>query len=273
MLGLTDFQLRRVFAILGNKQDGEAIYEKWLSSITPSLIDRRIAVYSGINLDDPNQRDELLFPLLRYNMNVIDFWLSNDIYPHEAKTFAQKLMCSSWDLCSDQLQHCTTGFSGTNDTKSILPLPVEQNDLAELESTNERMREVLLRKENQSYSILPPNISGRQTLQLLVRANIPVLLDSGALMLDLTNNELAIEWLKLTSEDDFDAAVYFDAQDVLQTIDRNGTITEFDCSVYRDNLQRCLVYLDDVHTRGTDLKFPLNWRVSHSHFFSVRKLC
>jgi hypothetical protein len=31
-------------------------------------------------------------------------------------------------------------------------------------------------------------------------------------------------------------------------------------SPYADDLSKCLVYLDEAHTRGTDLKFPLNAR-------------
>lgn len=82
---------------------------------------------------------------------------------------------------------------------------------------------------------------------------------SGALILELNNKEVAEQWLKLTPSEQFDVAVYFDSRDILQTIDRNGVVVAYDCSVYRDNLSRCLVYLDDVHTRGTDLKFPLSW--------------
>lgn len=215
---------------------------------------------SAINLDDPNQRDSL-FTLFRRNMNVIDFFLSNIVYPYEAKVFEQKLMCSTWDLCSDQLK-CVTGFSGTNDTKDILPLPIVQNDLQELENTNEEMRTILVSiqdAENRSYEKLPSNVSGMYIVKKMAERKIPVLLDSGALMLELTNKQVAIEWLKLVPDSSFDAAVYFDSNDILQTIDRNGIVTEFDCSVYRDNLSRCVVYLDDVHTRGTDLKFPVDW--------------
>lgn len=79
-------------------------------------------------------------------------------------------------------------------------------------------------------------------------------------MLELNNEQVAYEWLKLITDTRYEAAVYFDSCDVLQTIDRNGVLTEFDCSVYRENLDRCLVYLDDSHTRGTDLKFPLGWK-------------
>lgn len=246
--------------MLKSKQNAVAIYAKWIESIPKRLVNASIRSYTGINLDNSNQRDQFLFPLLRFNMYVIDFWLSNVVFHYEAKIFEKKLMCTAWDLCSDHLQHRVTGFSGTNDTKNILPLPIVQNDLEQLENTNEFMRQVLLQPENQSYENLPANVSGKQILEQLTKRKIPVLLDSGALMLELTNEQVAVEWLKMTPEASFDAAIYFDSRDVLQTVDRNGNITEFDCSVYRENLGRCLVYLDDVHTRGTDLKFPLNWK-------------
>lgn len=259
-IGLSDAQLRKVFNILENMQNAVAIYEKWIQSISSQLIDASIQSYTGVNLDDSNQRDSLLFPLLRHNMHVIDFWLSNVVFPHEMKVFENKLICTAWDLCSDHCKKTLTGFSGTNDTKNILPLPIAQNDLEKLENTNEKMREVLLQPENQSYEGLTANISAKETLQRLTKRNIPVLLDAGALMLELNNKEAAVEWLKMSPADKFDAAVYFDSRDILQTIDRDDIVTAFDCSVYRENLSRCLVYLDDVHTRGTDLKFPLDWK-------------
>lgn len=234
------------------------IYENWIQSISSELIDVSIKSYSSVNLDDAYQRDNLLFPLLRFNMHVIDFWLSKVVFSHEAKSFEKKLMCTAWDLCSDQYCHRVTGFSGTNDTKNVLPMTVAQNDLEKLENTNEEMKKILLQQENQKYESLPANVSGKEILKKLTNSGIRVLLDSGALMLELTNEEVAVWWL---NEEDYEihAAVYFDSHDILQTIDRNGIITEFDCSVYRENLSNCVVYLDDVHTRGTDLKFPLNW--------------
>ncbi|KAG4070394.1 hypothetical protein HA402_006536 [Bradysia odoriphaga] len=258
--GLSDAQLYQLFEVLEGEPNAPSIYAKWIQSIPIKLVNGSIRSYTGINLDDCNQRDGLLFPLLRFNMYAIDFWLSSVVFPHEAKIFEQKLMCTAWDLCGERLNHPVTGFSGTNDTKNILPLTVAQNDLEELENTNESMRQVLLLPENQSYEALPDNVSGKQILERLTKHGIPVLLDSGALMLELTNEQVTSEWLKMTPEGTFDVAVYFDSRDILQTIDRNGAITDFDCSVYRENLNRCLVYLDDVHTRGTDLKFPMNWK-------------
>lgn len=255
---MTDAQLYQVFDVLDRMHDSTAIYEKWVCSLPSASVDQTIASYNGVNLEDPNQRDGLLFPLLRFNMNVIDFWLSNMVYPQKLKIFKKKLMCTAWVLCNHQLAHKVTGFSGTNDTKNILPAPITQNDLAELENTNEEMRKTLLQPRNYPYKRLPANVSGKQILRDLVAVGIPVLLDSGALMLELNNKEVAFEWLQLTSH--YDAALYFDERDSLQTIDRQGGVIQFEYSVYRENLAKCVVYLDDAHTRGTDLKFPMDWK-------------
>ncbi|XP_031623226.1 uncharacterized protein LOC116340729 [Contarinia nasturtii] len=256
--GLTNEQMFEVFQILDNQQDAKDIYNSWIESVDKRLRHASIGCYSAINLSDPHQRDKQLFPLFRFNMYVIDFWLCNMVFPREAKTFEKKLMCSAWDLVNECLKHPVSGFSGTNDTQRILPLPIIQNDLPELITTNDNVRDVLLQ---QKYKALPANISGKRILRELKTQNIPVLLDAGALMLELNNQEVATEWLKMVAEDEYDVAVYFDTNDVMQTIDRNGIITEFDNSVFRDReLNRCIVYLDDVHTRGTDLKFPIVWR-------------
>lgn len=236
--------------------DAANIYAKWIEGIPTEQLPS-IDSYSGVNLDDPDQRDGLLFPLLKHNMNVVDFWLSNFVFPQELKIFEKKLMCTAWDLCSDHLKHQVTGFSGTNDTKNVLPISIAQNDLDELENTNTKMRQTLLELRNSVYE-KPGNMSGKQIIQELVQLNIPVLLDSGALMLELNNKEVAMEWLNRATNRD--AAVYFDEHNILQTIDRNGVMAELDYSVYREDLSNCVVYLDDAHTRGTDLKFPPNCR-------------
>lgn len=249
-----------MFNILGSQQNSAEIYDGWIQTAPNQLVDETIQSYAGVNLSDPKQRNELVFPLFRHNMHVIDFFLSNLVYPREAKTFEHKLICTAWDLVSDNLEHTVSGFSGTNDTKNILPLPIMQNDLKELEKTNDNVRNILLRQENSGYHHLPANVRGLQILILLSKLKIPVLLDAGACMLELNNQQVAKQWLNFVDSTLFDATVYFDTADVMMTIDRTGIITEFDYSVYRNKLDRCLVYLDDSHTRGTDLKFPLGWK-------------
>lgn len=254
--GLSDEQLHETFNALALTENPEEIYHEWMRSIPQHLVATSIATYSGINLSDPSQRETLLFPMLRYNMHVIDYWLSNMVFPREAKIFEGKLMCTAWDLCTEHFKPICTGFSGTNDSQLLLPLTIHQNDLPELEATNENVRGILLREENNHYRSLRSNVSGMEILQQLVVDNVPVLLDSGALMLELNNEQVARAWLKLVPLNEYDAAIYFSKDDILLTVDRNDFITEFEYSVYRERLHRCVVYLDDVHTRGTDLKFP-----------------
>ena len=65
---------------------------------------------------------------------VIDFWLDEVVFPVEAKCFPQKIASTAWDLCSDH--GITTGFSGTDDTRLLLPLTIEQKNLPGLACTN-----------------------------------------------------------------------------------------------------------------------------------------
>ena len=115
-----------MFSILEDTPDKANIYANWINRIPKEQVHSSIARYSGVNLDDVIQRDEVLFPLFRRNMNVIDFWLSNVVYPQELKVFDKKLMCTAWDLCSENQKLPVTGFSGTNDTEDTLPLTIVQ---------------------------------------------------------------------------------------------------------------------------------------------------
>ncbi|KAI0069769.1 hypothetical protein K474DRAFT_1777156 [Panus rudis PR-1116 ss-1] len=55
---------------------------------------------------------------------------------------------------------------------------------------------------------------------------------------------------------DVSAAVFFDDTDELTVMLRDGFTEPFVSSPFREQMHQCLVYLDDAHTRGTDLKFP-----------------
>jgi hypothetical protein len=87
-----------------------------------------------------------------------------------------------------------------------------------------------------------------------------VLLDVGAKITELTNVQVALTWLKLrcaSNDSKLKAAVYFNETDHLMIIDTAGNITSYSTSPYQHQLHVCLVYLDEAHTRGTDLKLPL----------------
>jgi hypothetical protein len=79
-------------------------------------------------------------------------------------------------------------------------------------------------------------------------------------MLELRNEELVRKWLSLRP--DVSAADFFNDSDHLTMINQNGTIEPFISSPLSRQLEKCIVYLDDAHTRGTDLKLPKGMRAA-----------
>lgn len=115
-----------------------------------------------------------------------------------------KLQASGWDLpislCSERV---TTGFSGTNDTKNLLPLTIRQRDLPSLTSTNAEVLTFLLQERNRKY--VHASRSGRRMTELdllgtLKNMNIRMLIDAGAFVLDMDNLQLAREWLRIDAQ-------------------------------------------------------------------------
>jgi hypothetical protein len=77
-------------------------------------------------------------------------------------------------------------------------------------------------------------------------------------MLEMTNQQLVEHWLSLRK--DVAAGVFFDDADNLSVLSQDGVVELFHSSSFSQILNQCIVYLDDAHTRGTDLKLPLNFR-------------
>ena len=101
-----------------------------------------------------------------------------------------------------------------------------------------------------------------EILDRIVESNACVLLDVGALMVDMGNRDVATKWLaKLINRHEIEAAIYFDDDNQIMAIDRSGRSGPLHLSPFHQQMSRCVVYLDDVHTRGTDLKIP---RGSHA---------
>ena len=78
-------------------------------------------------------------------------------------------------------------------------------------------------------------------------------------MLEMTNRQLVEHWLTLTPVG-VAAAVFFDDSDSLTVITRTGLVEPLHSSPFIQRLHQCIVYLDDAHTRGTDLKLPPDFR-------------
>ena len=96
-----------------------------------------------------------MFPPLSYAKNAIDYFLTHVVFPKEMREFPHKLSASGWDIGQKKV-HPTMGFSGTNDSRTTLPLNLMQLDLGEQKHTNALVLEHLLRLENSVVLMLPP---------------------------------------------------------------------------------------------------------------------
>ncbi len=250
--GLTESQIEQAFSILFEIPNRNEKYHEWISCVNAPT---SISTIDGINLKDTEQKI-LIHQLMSRNTAVINFWLSNAVFYNESKQFQHKLSSSGWDIAKKKT-FPTTGFSGTNDTRLLLPISIKQDDLPELKGTNALVVKHLLREENQQYRVLPNNVSGLELLKT-IRENI--LLDVGALMLELDNAQVGKEWLAMADQR-IRAAIYFENDNIVVR-DRNNRIESLTTSPYRQQLDKCVIYLDDAHCRGTDLKFPPDARAA-----------
>lgn len=252
--GLNDTQVRTCLEILQKADDPTAEYGSWTLADTDCL-KGSLRHWDAVNLEDQQQCETLLFPALRYNKKVADFYLTNVVFPKEGKEFPQKLSTSGWDIpAKPDSNMIITGFSGTNDNRFLLPSSVSQRDLPELRHTSGKVLEFLARPENLGYSCAKDNEGAHlSSLGLLgfIQASDPsirVLIDVGAQILDLSNDQVVQRWLSLVS--DADAGVYFDERDVAMVLTKTGKKEKLMTSSFLNRMDRCIVYLDDVHTRG-----------------------
>lgn len=245
--GLSNDQLFLCFEALLESDNPEGEYDFWVAQQTECPVAFRHL--SGINLRDRSQCLEKLFPLFCRSKTVIDFYMARLVFPKETKEFPQKLSSSGWDI-SRTTQHPMTGFSGTNDSRYLLPLSVTQEDIPEMVHTNATVLDCLLQSHN-TYSIIPDPGDTNSFLELVVAAEpqIRVILDVGALVLDLRNAELARTWLKRVPSPDVEAVVYFDDADELVVLSRDGRVQSLQESPMLKQMDKCLVYLDEAHTR------------------------
>jgi len=238
-------------------------YNHWIES--GQVLPAELRQLKGVNMEDEKQVDELLVPLFSRNKAMVDFYLSQIVFPRAARAFPSKLPSSGWDL-AEHKKNVTTGFSGTNDTRYLLPTSISQEDPDVVRGTNALVLRNLLRPENDHYECTEGENGEREFetsfLKRLVNQEpeIRVLLDIGAQMLELQNEELARHWLSLRP--DVSAAIFFNDTDHLTVVTPDGTTEPLISSPFRRQLEKCVVYLDDAHTRGTDLKLPQGMRAA-----------
>ncbi len=229
------------FDLLAKLDNPEMEYDHWVE--LGQDLPEELRHLNGVNTEDKAQVDEFLVPLFSRNKGVVDFYLSQVVFPRAAREFPSKLPTSAWDLVEHKMGS-TTGFSGTNDNRYLLPTSIAQEDPDFVLGTNALVLRHLLLPENDHYECTEGDNGERESatafLERLVKKDpeIRVLLDVGAQMLELQNEALA------------------------PVVSPDGTIEPFISSPFNRQLDKCVVYLDEAHTRGTDLKLPKGMRAA-----------
>ncbi|KAK4061998.1 uncharacterized protein Triagg1_10161 [Trichoderma aggressivum f. europaeum] len=264
--GLSDDDLFANFDHLLRADQAEVQYQDWVLD-APDLPDAFKSL-AGVTMKDRHQAIHEIFPHFRFAKNAIDYFLSHIVFTKEMKEFPEKLSASGWDI--GQIKTLpTTGFSGTCDSRNLMPLHMKHLDLTEQRHTNALVLSNILQPENSVAHVRKAdgtqNSDAEALLDLVISMEPPVqvILDVGAQILELTNLQLATTWLEKMSESQGKkAVVYFDDNDELCVVDRQGRVESLQTSPYGQQLDVCLVYLDEAHTRGTDLRLPTNYRAA-----------
>ncbi|KAF2832658.1 hypothetical protein CC86DRAFT_92549 [Ophiobolus disseminans] len=265
--GLDMTQFKRAFNQLAKSNEPSIEYGLWVADGVPPAFKN----YNAINVEDEEQLREL-HQHVKYKVCLLDSYLNSFVFPQHAKQFSKKLSASSSDLVLyDPMlpgKARTTGFSGTNDTRHQLPMTIMQNDLPQLAHTNAEVLAYLLEERNRGYVRMVDEktrkrLSEEELLGKLLHPNgyqgdkrdrIRILIDAGAQILEHDNHSLAKAWLKVDYE--AAAAVYFDETHRAMVVYGKGASIPLVASPFAENLDNCLVYLDESHCRGTDLKLP-----------------
>ena len=287
--GLTYDQLSLCFKFLEKADEPSREYEDWMADCGETL-PRSLRSYDAVNLEDKSQLKDLIWPALRFSKKVADYYLSKIVFPREGKEFDQKLSSSGWDIPLQPLhtprhgeqretaeidalsedvtlststiesslqdtkhRPLSTGFSGTNDNRFLLPSSIRQRDLPELAHTSAKVLRDILQPENLQYRCVQNDAKGQvhtcELIEQMVKADgtIRVLIDVGAQVIDVDNETLIHLWLEQVME--VDAGIYFDAKDNVRVMTRDGRKEPLSISSFQSRMDRCLVYLDEVHTR------------------------
>ena len=270
--GLTISQIKESFNMVVKSDDPSAAYDQWING--QNSLPESMQQWSLIDPENASHI-EILWKHLGHDRQIIHYYLNHFVFPLHAKQFSSKPQASGWDIpliAPDKSSNShdgnntafksrlTTGFSGTNDNKRMLPQTIQQQDLPSLLGTNAEVLSYLLEDRNQDFflaAVKGKRLTETETLKLLKDQEIRVLIDAGAHILEMENEEVAQTWLAIDYQ--AEGAVFFGRGDQIMVRTRfKKDAIPLNASPLRNSLEKCVVYIDEGHTRGTDLKLPLN---------------
>jgi hypothetical protein len=251
--GLSEDQLRDAFRLLlkSNPSEQDQRYKSWIEKITKSLSVAELNMIGSINMIDLNNPVQLslLHEKFRFHMEVINFWLEKEVFPRDTAQYDKRIVGSAFDVVAGDHN---IGFSGTKDNHRLIPWQVKQNepDIDSLTATDGMMIYKIV-ENTLSYKTL--GASKRTCVELLdsvLDLNADALIDTGALLVGITNEDAAKYFVNNPS---FKHRGVFYFKDLWRVMDKE---TRLSTEASRSSItsRESLIIYDEARTRGVDLK-------------------
>jgi hypothetical protein len=142
----------------------------------------------------------------------------------------------------------------------MLPLTIRQNDLPSLQHTNAEVLTYLLENRNRAYEVAArkgKRLSELDLLSRISRKGIRIFINAGAYILEMKNIDVIKKWLEIDTQ--AKAGLYFGKDNRAMVLyRRRKEPIPLVATPFTENLQECVVYLNEAHTRGVNLKLPLD---------------
>lgn len=241
----------------------KAEYFVWFESAAPMMTVEQISALNNVDKLDPTSdvHLKLMHEVYRYNMAVINFWLGTCVFLRETMQFPQRLVANAFHL-ADNEQGKVVGFSGTKDNKLLLPLQVKQQvpNLQTVVATDGKMLELVLRNDEVICLDSAKTLSSR-ILEVAVKRRTHALIDTGATMAGLPNQQVALQILELLQSErdrgDLLGVVYFDKlKETWMVMNRIKCSWPLGASPIHE--RDAFVYFDESRCRGADMKLREN---------------
>ena len=205
-----------------------------------------------LHLIDFKDRDqfEVLYKLLGKLPQVLEWYLTNIVFPVTMRFQQQRLSSCGQELGGDLVFKRRLGFSGTPSNL----LPVEFGTCCFEKGDDGKILRTLTSPTVASIDILESGWSVKSVLDRVATANPPyhALIDTGALVTGYDNLGVAA-YLLQHGLHGFDACIFLDSRDCKMALLRVGmTVVRLEqCGV---SLDRRFTFYDQTHTTGMDIK-------------------
>ncbi|CAK9024379.1 unnamed protein product [Durusdinium trenchii] len=215
-------------------------------------LSRNILPLSLFQPTDPKQMARL-YRQIQNTSEVAHFWLRQHVFPVTMNFHPLKISASGHELGSSLLFGYRLGFSGT--PSNLLP-----EDLGECfyePGSDGQVTAVLTDPKVTSAEVCEPDWSPLKLLERVAQGQFHALIDTGALITNMDNEQVARELLAKLPPQDFDGVVFLDPSDRKMILLRGSSSTGAARAVSLVTSgvvpERRFTFFDQVHTTGMDI--------------------